>query len=568
MGLPVTPLTRSFGPCGFAAAFVLLSAMPALAQPSSAQPSQLDQRFQQRPAAPSVGSPVEIPNQAPPTGPSAQGVTFTVRTVVFEGNTKLSDGVLQAIAGPYTGRAISLADANELASKVTAAYRDAGYILSRAIVPAQNVTDGTLHIRIIEGRIDQTKIEGNPGGARSYLEAYGARITADQPLTADVLERELLLASDLQGVNVRSVLTASQTVPGAADLTLVVDPHPVEGYISADNHGSRYLGTYEIQGAFFFNDAFGTGGRLGLNGVVTPNSGPDLAYGGISFDQPLGTNGLRLFTNFSYAATEPGEALRTLDSRGTTLNGSASLSYPFIRSRDFNLQGAVGFEVHDVQSWNAAVKPLFYDHIRALDASLFINALDAWGGYSTASVNLVHGVPMFGATKSDDPNKSRVGASGDYTRTGFLASHEHPFGDRFSIALGAAGQTSFGDPLLASEQFSLGGDMFDRGFDPSEVTGDSGIAGRVEPRMNLANNLSILSNLQLFGFLEGGTVWQAQAVAGIPESQSLESTGAGLRFLVASRMNAELQWARPLNRNVVALSNQASRFLFSVGMNF
>jgi hemolysin activation/secretion protein len=110
--------------------------------------------------------------------------------------------------------------------------------------------------------------------------------------------------------------------------------------------------------------------------------------------------------------------------------------------------------------------------------------------------------------------------------------------------------------------------MFDRGFDPSEVTGDSGIAGRVEPRVNLADNLSILSNLQLFGFLEGGTVWQAQPVAGIPESQSLESAGAGLRFLVASRMNAELQWARPLNRNVVALSNQASRFLFSVGMNF
>jgi hemolysin activation/secretion protein len=542
--------------------------MPALAQPSSAQPSQLDQRFQQRPTSPSVGAPLEIPNQQAPANPAAQAVTFTVRMVAFEGNTKLSEGALQAIAAPYVGRAISLAEANELARKVTAAYRDAGYILSRAVVPAQNVTDGTLHIRIVEGRIDQTSIQGNAGGAKPFLEAYGKRITADQPLTADVLERELLLANDLQGTNVRSVLTASQTVPGAADLTLVVDPKPMEGFIGVDNHGSRYLGPYEVQGAVFFNDAFGLGGRVGLNGVVTPNSGPDLAYGGISFDQPLGTNGMRLFTTFSYASTQPGEALRTLGSRGDAVNGSASLSYPFVRSRDFNLQGAVGFEVHDVHSWNAAINPLFYDHVRALDASLFMNALDAWGGYSTASINLVHGLSILGATKAGDPNKSRTGAGGDYTRMGFLTSHEHPFGDRFSIALGAAGQTSFGDPLLASEQFALGGDMFDRGFDPSEVTGDSGIAGRVEPRVNVADNLSILSNLQLFGFIEGGTVWQAQAVAGIPDSQSLESAGAGLRFLVAARMNAELEWARPLNRDVVLLSNQASRFLFSVGMSF
>ena len=289
--------------------------------------------------------PLRIPNQSGSANPSAQAVTFTVRAVVFEGNTKLSESALQAIAAPYTNRAISLAEANELAAKVTAAYRDAGYILSRAVVPAQNVTGGTLHIRIFEGRIDQTSIRGNAGGDEPFLEAYGKRITADQPLTADVLERELLLANDLQGVNVRSVLTASQTVPGAADLTLVVDPQPMEGFIGVDNHGSRYLGPYEIQSAVFFNDAFGWGGRVGVNGVVTPNSGPDLAYGGISFDQPLGTNGMRLFTTFSYASTQPGEALRALGSRGDALNGSAALSYPFIRSRDFNLQGSVGFEV-------------------------------------------------------------------------------------------------------------------------------------------------------------------------------------------------------------------------------
>jgi hemolysin activation/secretion protein len=411
------------------------------------------------------------------------------------------------------------------------------------------------------------KIQGDAGGARGYLEAYGAKIAAAHPLTARVMERELLLASDLAGMNVRSVLTASPTTPGAADLTLVVEPKKIDAFVGADNHGSRYLGRYEIQAGVFFNDAFGTGGRLGLNGVVTPDAGPDLAYGGVTFDQPLGTDGLRSFSSFSYAATQPGSALRPLGSKGSALNASTALSYAFIRSRDFNLQGSVGFAYHDVRSWNAAVNPLFSDHTRDLSATLYMNALDDWGGYSTLSVSLTQGLSLLGATKGTDPNKSRTGASGDFTRGNFDVSHEQPLGDRFSVMLGASGQTSFGKPLLASEQFSLGGDMFDRGFDPSEVTGDSGIAGRIEPRIALADKLSVISSLSLFGFVEGGEVWQSQAISGVPGSQSLASAGAGVRFFVGDHWNAEVEWAHPLSTNVLALSNQDNRFLFSVGMS-
>lgn len=554
-----------------AGAFIMLSGLPVAAQTpgqTSAQPGHIDERFQQRPAAPSVGAPLAVPQQPQPaTSPSAQAVTFTVTAIVFEGNTAIPSTTLQAIAAPYVNRPISLNDANDLAAKVTAAYRDAGYVLSRAVVPAQNVTGGTLHIRIIEGSIDKVNIQGDAGGARPYLEAYGARIAAIHPLTAKVLERELLLASDLAGMNVRSILTASPTTPGAADLTLVVEPKKVEAFVGADNHGSRYLGRYEVQAGVFFNDVFGTGGRLGLNGVVTPDTGPDLAYGGISFDQPLGSDGLRSFSTFSYAATRPGSVLRPLGSKGSALNASTALSYPFIRSRDFNLQGSVGFAYHDVRSWNVAVDPLFADHTRDLSATLYMNALDDWGGYTTVSATVTQGLEILGATRGNDPNKSRTGASGDFTRGNLDFTHEQPLGDRFSVMLGASGQTSFGQALLANEQFSLGGDMFDRGFDPSEVTGDSGIAGRIEPRFVPADSLSIISNLQLFGFVEGGEVWQAQAIAGVPDSQSLGSAGAGVRFFVSDRWNAELEWAHPLGTNVLALSNQDNRFLFSIGMS-
>ena len=550
-----------------AAAFIACTST-ALAQ-TSAQPSHVDERFRPQPAAPSVGAPIEIPSSPQATAPTgSESVTFTITGVNFVGNTALPDRQLQDLAAPYIGHSITLTQVYELAGKVTAAYRSKGYILAQTIVPAQKVTDGTLTLKIVQGYIDQVKIQGDAGGARKYLEAYGARIKAVRPLTAPVLERELLLVSDLAGFQVRSVLTPSTTAEGAADLTLVVDRKPLDAYIAVDNRGSKYLGPYEVMAGVFLNDAFGTAGRLGLNAVVTPNSGPEMAYGALSFDQPLGDDGMRLFTTLSYTKTKPGEILAALDTSGKAINGDMALSYPFTRSRDFNFSGTGGISYRDTSSKNAVIDPLFSDHVRAIYASLYMNALDDWGGYSTLSGRITQGVGIFGATRKSSPDKSRVGASSNYTRANFDVSHEHPLFEDVSVLLGASGQTSFGKALLASEQFSLGGYTFDRAFDPSEITGDSALAGKVELRWNVIDQAGPISGVQLYGFYEGGEVWTSHALPGTPKHESLSSAGAGVRFAVSEHLNANLEWADPLERDVLGSVRHDSRFLFSVGTNF
>jgi hemolysin activation/secretion protein len=197
-----------------------------------------------------------------------------------------------------------------------------------------------------------------------------------------------------------------------------------------------------------------------------------------------------------------------------------------------------------------------------------MNALDDWGGYSTLSGRITQGVGIFGATTKSSPNKSRVGASGNFTRANFDVSHEHPLFEDVSVMLGASGQTSFGKALLASEQYSLGGYSFDRAFDPSEITGDSALAGKVELRWNVIDQAGPISGVQLYGFYEGGEVWTSHALPGTPKHESLSSAGAGVRFAVSEHLNADLEWADPLERDVLGSVRHDSRFLFSVGTNF
>jgi hemolysin activation/secretion protein len=560
-------LTARFSVWAFAITLITHAAQLAAQQSSS--PAQIDQRFKPQSAQPSVGPAIEIPEpqQRRPTSQSDASLHFTLSSISFPGNTVLPEAKLQRLATAYVGYAVTLDQLNELADQITAAYRDAGYILSRAVVPPQRVTDGHLVVNIIEGFVDTVKIEGSVDGAHGLLQAYGQKITATRPLTNTVLERELLLATDIADLGVRSVLTPSATA-GAADLTFVVAPKDVEAYLSVDNRGSKYLGPYETMGGVFFNQAFGTAGRLGLNAVVTPERGTDLAYGAMSFDAPIGVNGLRLFSTASYTSTRPGSVLRALNTRGNALNLAGTLSYPMIRSRDLNLSISSGLALHNVRSSNAVVSPLFSDHVRAINLGVFFNALDDLAGYSTVTVTLTQGLDVLGATSRSSLNKSHANATGDFTRVELAATRAQPLFDWLTLSLGVGGQTSFGKSLLASEQYSLGGNSFNRAFDPSEATGDKALAGRAELQWSAIDQVGVFSRVAIYGFYEGGQVWQAKPLPGELPSESLFSLGAGLRFLLANRCTADVEWARPLERDVAANANRKSRVFFSLSANF
>lgn len=546
---------------------VMVGGTSAWAQ-TSAQPGQVEKRLRPTLPEPTVGPPIEVPTSPEQLAPKGQeGLKFNLVRVEFTGNTVFGNARLQALAQPYIGREVTLGEAYALAGKVTAAYRDAGYILVRALIPAQRIADGVLKIRVVEGFIDKVTVQGATGATKQLLEGYGRRIAAIRPLTASVLERELLLAGDVGGVHLRSVLTPSATVPGGADLALVVTYQQANAYISVDNRGSEYLGPEQVTFAVFGNNMLGTAGRVGFTGVITPDSGPELGYGALSIDQPIGTDGLRLYGTLSYARTRPGKTLALLHTQGTSFSGELSLSYPFIRSRDLNLMGSIDFTSRDVKSKNDLVSPLFRDYVRTISANVFVNFLDRWAGYSTASLTVTHGLDILGATTTSDPDKSRVGAGSDYWRLNFEASRSQPLFGRLSLYVAAAGQTSFNKPLLASEQFALGGTNFDRGFDPSEVTGDAAIAGRGELRVDAYTEPGFVSDIQPYGFYEGGEVWQAQALPGTPKHDTLTSAGFGVRFSINDRFHADVSWDKPFHRNVAALGNRDARVFFTVSTN-
>ena len=124
------------------------------------------------------------------------------------------------------------------------------------------------------------RIEGDTDARRTLAE-LGEKIKASRPLHAAVLERYLLIANELPGVQLRSVLAPSQT-PGAADLILIVSPKRVEGYVSLDNYGSRYLGTGQLSAGIAVNRLAGDDQ---LRVLATAAGDSEMGFGEIAYSR-------------------------------------------------------------------------------------------------------------------------------------------------------------------------------------------------------------------------------------------------------------------------------------------
>ncbi len=536
---------------------------------SSADPGRIDERVRPRSAEPSLKAPLDLPDlseERPSAGADQQ--VFEINGVIFDGATSLPESQLQKLASEYIDREIRLSDVYDLAERVTALYRGQGYILSRAIVPAQQIDDGFLTIRIVEGYIESYRIEGDAGGAMRLLQAQAQRIVDSRPLTAEVLERELLIAGDAAGLSVRSILTPSETTLGAADLTLVVEQTRFQAYAAIDNYSSRYLGREEIIAAGYANDLFGLAGQAGLTTLVTPNNGPELAYGAVSYDLPLTSSGLSLFTSYSYSRTRPGLELADLDTKGEAQSVRLELSYPFIRSRDLNLTGTLGLYGANITSENSAVQPLYKDKIRNGYIQVFVNGLDNLGGSNSALLTFYQSFPGLGSFDSDDSGLSRANADDDYRSFNFELTRWQPLAGNFSLLMGAAGQTSFDDDLLASEEWGIGSGFFGRAFDPSEISGEKGLAGMAEVQWNSPYQATWMSSTQFYGFYEAGAVSQTTPLPGEPKTEKLMSVGIGFRTVIQERVSVDLFLAKPFKKDVTASGNRDPRIFFSVSSSF
>jgi hemolysin activation/secretion protein len=534
--------------------------------PGSVQPGR-DRPAPEVPSQPEFDFRIETPHRSP-VPRAVDQVQFTLREIRISGGTVFPESVFRALYQDLVGKEVTLPDILSVADRIEKLYRDAGYILVRAYVPPQQVSDGSFSINIVEGRIASISVRGGFPATQEQVKAHLEDTVGVAPLPLSTMERGLLLSNDLPGVVATGVLAPAQDVPGASDVVVDIAQPRFSGGLGVDNRGSRFSGNWTLAGDVQVNSLLGTD-QLSGSVTMSPDASKQIA-GQLRYRRAIGDDGLTANVFGTVTHGQPGSTLKAFEVLTDSWAAGFRLTYPIIRSRRTTLQIDGGFTAQNADVDILGVG-LSHDEWRVADISVTYLRNGLLGGSWAASIDVAQGLPIFGATESRSPELSRQGGVTDFTKITGLMRYSALFGSGFSGILTAQGQYAFA-PLITGEQIAFGGLQIGRGYDPGGITGDHGIGGSAEMRYDSGPLGSVVLNLQPYLYVEGARTWYIQkGAAADPDliNQYIVSVGGGLRAAFPHNLTGSLEVGQTLNAVAGSDGGKRATTLFvSAGVRF
>ncbi len=433
-----------------------------------------------------VRPPLPVPEAAPapapevaPAAPADAGPRFRVNRLQVTGATVFTEAQLRALVDDVENTEVTLSELSERAGRITRFYRDRGYILARAVVPQQEVADGTVEIRVIEGRlgtVTQPPQSVVGGAALAPLQA----LKAGEIARAGTLERSLLLLSDLPGVVVSSTLKPG-TAPGTSDLLVDVARGAfVTGSVDLDANGDRFTGRTRAGGTLNLNNPLRLGDQLSFRGR---SSGDGLNFLSGSYTVPINGYGTRIGASVSELQYALGDTLAAVGFEGKARTVSGVLLQPLVRSRRANVNAEIDFDDVTLEDRVQSTSTAIDKSVKVWNLGLSGNWLDDWRGSTVWSLQYSDGrLALDPTTAAIDAASAR--AAGSFSKWGYSLRRLQGITATTSLWLSVSGQVA-GKNLDSSQKMSLGGANGVRAYPQGEGFGDQGYVATVELRRTL-----------------------------------------------------------------------------------
>ncbi|WP_205412215.1 ShlB/FhaC/HecB family hemolysin secretion/activation protein [Sphingomonas crusticola] len=534
------------------------------------------------------GAPIVIPEGSGAAAPAgAEALEVKLAAVAIEGAPvagKAVDAAQAALRAQLVGRSVKVSEIFAAARALESAYARAGRVLVRVTVPPQSLADGaTLRLVVIDGFVERVDTAAVPARVRTRIAALLAPLVSRPGLTLSEIERQLLLASDVPGVSLRSTLAAGSTSGGSV-LVIEAQHRPVTAFLTMDNTLPRTLGHYGYGVGLNFNSVLGLGETIYLRASSLPNTGHDgmldptprnraLAAGAIlplPYDLTFNLEGTDARTTPRRQLGAPAFA-----SRFQRLSGR--LRYPAVRTRALTmaLEADLDVENERVRIVDPLVLPLSLDRLRVARLGSDISLALPGAGLLRTRATLSFGLDALGARSASDATPdlplSRQGADASFRKLEVSAELDQPLAPHLRIDLRARAQSAFGDALANSEQLGIAALDAISPLSSGLLQGDAGYVARGEVQTPFGTQLnggSLLISPYAFG--AHGRVRFEQPTFLERRQTDATAYGVGARFAaspgsILSNLGATLEWGRA---EVDGLPGHTHRLSFTFVVQF
>ena len=480
----------------------------------------------------------QLPAAIAPAGPTETPTLLVTPQAIIVTGTELSPTEFTDIIVRYVGRELGGTELAALVTEIASKVRSAGYPFASASIAAQAMTAGVLRVTIDDGRIDAVRIVGAEGTRADRL--LSRALASGRPVRRADLERAILLVGDLPGLSVKESRLVRQE--GFNILLVTVEQDRASAYAQVDNRGSDEVGPIRSTILASARGLLQSGDEFASLLANTPIQPSEFAFVRVRYGMPLGLDGGSVSLAGSFGRSNPGASLAALNVVGKSADAALLISQPIVRTRRSSLSGSLELRHIDVEQTLSGLR-LRHDRLDTLTATLDAVA-PLIGGTARAQFLMVAGLPFGGISRAGDALTSRSDGDGRFITLGYAADWTLPIAPRVTVILASAGQIA-SRPLLATAEFGVGGPSLGRGYDYAERTGDEGIAGAAELRLDTGRVApGVIDRSNLYVFADIGTAWNIGSRG--RGGGTLASAGGGVRAGLG-RMDAMAEVALPLN---------------------
>jgi hemolysin activation/secretion protein len=484
-----------------------------------------------------------------------------------KGNHLLSELEIDNAVYPFLGPGQTVKSVDAARAALQKAYADKGYETVAVQIPPQHVEGGVVLLQVVEAPIGRLDVKGSRYFSLKKIKAQAPSLAPGQVPNFKRIKHDLIALNQWPDRQVIPALQAG-VQPQTIDVNLnVKDTFPLHGSLSLDNRYSPDTTPLRIDGSLTYDNLWQRGDTLNAAFEVAPqNTNDALVFSG----SYLARTNINWLTLLFYGLVSNSD-VSTLGStnvvgRGQVAGFRALTNLPGGSEFFDSLSTGIDYKnfIQNVNLGGATVaSPVTYYPI----TSTYSATWQGDTGTTQLDIGPTFNIRGFGSgpvafdNKRFEAETNFIYARGDLSRLQDLPSG-------FQLFVKAQGQLS-DEPLVNSEQFSIGGQDTVRGYLESEVLGDDAIVGSVEFRSpQLSQYLGDkVNDWRLFLFSDDA---HASILDPLPDQQynfNLASVGAGTRIQLVNHLNGSVDVAVPLLTSVTTQAEQV-RIEFKVWVQF
>ena len=488
---------------------------------------------------------------------------------------------LEEAVYPFLGPGRTAEDVEKARAALEKAYASKGYQTVIVSIPQQNVQGGVVVLKVTEVKVGRLRVKNSRYFDLDNIKKKAPSVAEGRVPNFKDVTNDIVALNQLPDRKVTPSLRAGAK-PGTVDVDLnVEDKLPLHGSVEYNNRQSPNTTPSRVSASLRYDNLWQRGDSINLGYQIAPQRPDDvqvfsgsylartdfdwlsiLVYGVDSKSDVATIGGLNV--------VGPGQiigarAVVTLPSRE---NFFQTVSFG-VDYKNFGQRVSLG----DVEAFSTPVKYF----------PVSVNYGATWqhdGATTQFNGGLTYGLRGLGSDPFEFDAK-RYGASENFIYLRADVTHSREIGNGFQLYAKLQGQVS-DQPLVSSEEFSVGGLDTVRGYLESETIGDNAVVGTLEVRTpNVGDWVAsaikeqtgkppepnLINDWRFFIFGDAGAAYTQRPLIGQQATFDLASYGIGTRVKLFDYINGMVVFAIPTITQTFTLANE-KRVLFRVWGEF